>query len=177
MTLFNLPGLFIILVGVLMDRFGARRAGTTFLGVLTIGTVIVASSATFIIALGGRLIGGVGAASIGVIAPAVISQWFDRDELGRAMGVYATGLPIATVVAFNVVGQLGIANGWRTSFLVQIPIDVVVLGLFWKLVRNEPPIASGTEADKMRKRGSGQKPVLRIVYEIPRCGRSPYTSS
>jgi MFS family permease len=138
MTLFSLPGLLVILFGVLSDRFGAKQLGAMSIFSLILGSIIVAISPSFEWILLGRLLGGVGTQSITVVAPAIVSQWFPPAELGTAMGIYGTGLPIAVVLAFDLLGRLGIAYGWRLPFYLEVAIGIVVLGLFWRFVRDGP---------------------------------------
>jgi len=138
MTLFSLPGLLVIVFGVLSDRFGAKQLGAVSLFSLILGSIIVAISPSFEWILLGRLLGGVGTQSITVVAPAIISQWFPPAELGTAMGIYGTGLPIAVVLAFDLLGRFGIAYGWRLPFYLEVAIGIVVLGLFWRFVRDGP---------------------------------------
>jgi NNP family nitrate/nitrite transporter-like MFS transporter len=140
MTLFSLPGLLVIVFGVLSDRFGAKQLGVISIFSLILGSIIVAISPSFEWILLGRVLAGVGTQSITVVAPAIISQWFPPAELGTAMGIYGTGLPIAVVLAFDLLGRLGIAYGWRLPFYLEVVVGIAVLGLFWRFVRDGPLI-------------------------------------
>lgn len=147
MAMFSIPGVFAIPIGLLTDRFGARKVGAMAVLSLTIGSFIVASSPSFKAILVGRLIGGIGSISVFVVAPAVISQWFIASELGTAMGIYGTGLPVGTVIAFNLLGKVGIAYDWRLTFYIVGVINILVLALFWCSIR-EAPLTQGRREDE-----------------------------
>jgi len=130
MTVFSLPGAFALPIGLLSDRYDTRRLGVISLFLLSVGSFVVATSPTFTATLAGRLIGGIGSTTISVIAPAIIAQWFPRNELGTAMGVYGTGLPIAVTLSFILLSQLGILYSWRTPFYLSTMSSLIMLAVF-----------------------------------------------
>jgi MFS family permease len=144
-AVFSIPGL-AIASGLLADRFGTRQLGVMSILSLALGSFIVAISPSFEAILIGRVIGGIGYVSVAVIAPAIISQWFPLGELGgTAMGIYATGLPVAVVTSFSLLGQFGIAYNWRLPFYIGVVISIVALGLFWRFVPEGPPMKKPRE--------------------------------
>ena len=137
-TLFNASGTVVILFGLASDIIGPRRLGALGIMSMVLGSLIVALSSTFGMALLGQLVEGIGSTAIGIVTLVVIPRWFPAKDLGKAMGVYATGLPIATVIAFNLLDQVGFAYGWRSTFYVNTVLEVVMLGIFVLVIRDGP---------------------------------------
>ena len=65
-----------------------------------------------------RALLGVGEASYGVIAPALIADLFPPEKRGRAMGVYYLALPLGGRSAMRIGGWVGQDWGWPTAFFV-----------------------------------------------------------
>src|SRR5262249_487356 len=65
-----------------------------------------------------RALLGIGEASYGVLAPALISDLFAVKDRGRAMGVYYLALPVGTALGYMLGGSIADALGWRAVFLV-----------------------------------------------------------
>ncbi len=54
---------------------------------------------------------GVGGAFLVTSMPILISQWFPKEELGKANGIYGINMPIATVIAFLTLSYLSLKYG------------------------------------------------------------------
>lgn len=119
MSLFALPGLFISLLGgFLSDRYGMRPLGAGCFLLMIGGTLLVALGKNLHILWLGRIIAGTGAFTLSVFLPKLISQWFKDRELGFAMGVYNTGVPLGSVICFSLFGKMGSLWGWRVPVLL-----------------------------------------------------------
>ena len=119
MSLFALPGIFVSLLGgFLADRYGIRP--------LAIGCFFLMIGGTLLVGLGmnlqtlglGRIIAGIGGLTLSVFLPKLLSQWFKERELGLAMGIFNTGVPLGSVLCFGLFGKLGNLWGWRTPVLL-----------------------------------------------------------
>jgi MFS family permease len=102
MSLFALPGIFVsLLSGFLADRYGMKLLGTgCFL--LMIGGTLLVGLGEDLPALGlGRIIAGIGGLTLSVFLPKLLSQWFKERELGLAMGIFNTGVPLGSVICFG----------------------------------------------------------------------------
>jgi nitrate/nitrite transporter NarK len=71
-----------------------------------------------------------------VSVPVLILQWFEKAELGTAMGVFGLTMPVAVVVSFNSQGILANGYGWRAAFLVAGIVNALSLA-FCVLVTKE----------------------------------------
>jgi len=87
----------------------------------------------------GRVIAGVGAFTLSVFLPKLLSQWFKGKELGLAMGIYNTGVPLGSVICFGLFGKMGSLWGWRLPILLtEIYLGITFI-LFLTLYRLPPP--------------------------------------
>jgi MFS family permease len=139
MSLFALPAIFLaILAGLLSDRWGSFRTGVMSLILIIIGTVIFVVSGTFLYAGLGRIIAGVGAVTVSIIAPQMLSQWFRGHEVGTAMGTFNTAMPVGTIISFTTFGKMGESVGWRMPVSITVIIAVVGLAAFLLLYKPAP---------------------------------------
>jgi MFS family permease len=147
MSIVLIPGIILALpVGILVDRYGFRKL--CFLSVLTVaaGSLIMAFSSSFPLALVARLIIGFGGGLLSVGIPAIVPQWFEHGEMGKAMGIFSVGMPIATTAAFFIVPALAQSFGWQSPFYTGAIISIVSAVFFWATVRDGPLRNQATKA-------------------------------
>jgi MFS family permease len=87
-AIYSAPNIVMVLIGgLLVDRFGAARVtlGTTI--VCLAGALLTASSASFVVMAGGRLLFGMGAETMIVAATAALGLWFLGRSLALAMAL------------------------------------------------------------------------------------------
>ncbi|MBI2831874.1 MAG: MFS transporter [Chloroflexi bacterium] len=139
MSLFALPGIAIsIPAGMLADRYGQKLIGlASFILVIT-GIAIVATGNSFPTLALGRIISGAGAITLMIISPQLLAQWFAGREIGIAMGVYSTGMPLGTILSLNFLSQLGANLGWRASIWVSIILPAASVLIFLLLFAPAP---------------------------------------
>jgi MFS family permease len=123
-----LPGIFLsIPAGFLVDRYGCKRLCCAGLILVCLGTFFTAMSPSFYLLEGSRFIVGVGGALLYSATPSLIFQWFTGKETGFALGIWALNMPLATVIAFNILNRAGLAYGWRYSFWIAGALALVIL--------------------------------------------------
>lgn len=119
MSLFALPGIFVSLLGgFLSDRYGIRLLATGCFLLMIGGTLMVGLGMNLQILGLGRIIAGIGGLTLSVILPKLLSQWFKEKELGLAMGIFNTGVPLGSVICFGLFGKIGNLWGWRMPILL-----------------------------------------------------------
>ncbi len=136
MSFFALPGILIsIPAGMLADRYSQKMIGIVSL-VLMIGGIALTASGNSLATLAlGRVIAGIGGMTLAVMLPQLVAQWFAGREVGTAMGIFNTGMPLGTIISLNLLSVLGASQGWRASIWVAAGVSVlaiVALGLFFK---------------------------------------------
>ncbi len=105
-------------MGWLGDRFNRKLLLAGGVGLWSVATVGAGFSGNFGHMFFWRALLGVGEASYGVIAPALLSDLFPASQRGRAMGVYYLGLPVGTALGFLVGGTIADMWHWQAVFFV-----------------------------------------------------------
>ncbi len=146
MSLFSLPGIFVSLLGgFLSDRYGIRPLGTGCFLLMIGGMLLVGLGMDLHTLELGRVISGVGALTLSVFLPKLLSQWFKGKELGLAMGIYNTGVPLGSVICFGLLGKMGSLWGWRLPILLTGIYLVITFFLFLVLYRFPPSAEIGED--------------------------------
>lgn len=119
----------------LADRLGRRR--------VYLGGVIVFSASSIVCGLApsievlslARGVQGLAAAAVNVASLALVSQAFpDPDEKARAIGIWTAIGASALALGPSLGGVLTDVAGWRSVFLVNVPIGAAAVVLIWTFV-------------------------------------------
>ena len=105
-------------MGWMGDRYNRKLLLAGGVGVWSLATVGSAFSADFYHMFFWRALLGLGEASYGSIAPALLADLFPVKERGRAMGVYYLALPVGTALGYVLGGSIADWLGWPAVFLV-----------------------------------------------------------
>ncbi|MFI5459679.1 MAG: spinster family MFS transporter [Isosphaerales bacterium] len=105
-------------MGWLGDRYNRKVLLASGVALWSLATVGTAFSANYSHMFFWRALLGVGEASYGVIAPALISDLFTIKERGRAMGIYYMALPVGTALGYMLGGTIADRLGWPAVFFV-----------------------------------------------------------
>ena len=115
----------------LADRWGRRRLFVLGTGLFVLSSAVCGIAPDTGTLLAARLVQGVGAAAIGPTVLALIGDVYAGPQRVRALGAYATVMGVAAASGQLVGGlliHLDIAgSGWRSIFLVNVPIGVAAL--------------------------------------------------
>ncbi|MFC1980273.1 CynX/NimT family MFS transporter [Chloroflexota bacterium] len=144
MSLFAVPGIVIAIpAGMLADRYSQKTIGIVSLVLIVTGMTVFASGNSFLMLGLGRVVSGAGAITLIVLASMVLAQWFAGRELGVAMGVFNTGMPLGTILSFNLLSRLGERLGWQASAWFGAGLSLVVLVIFILLFTPAPRSSKG----------------------------------
>jgi predicted MFS family arabinose efflux permease len=80
---------------------------------------------------------GVGEATFGIFAPAVLSDFFPAKERNRILSIFYLAIPVGAALGYLVGGQLGERFGWRTPFFVGAIPGLLIAGAY-ALFATEP---------------------------------------
>jgi len=131
MSFFALPGIIVAIpAGMLADRYSQKAIGLVSLALMILGPALVASGSSLPILALGRIISGVGAVTFLVVAPQLLVQWFTGREVGIAMGIFNTGMPLGTILSLNLLSRLAESLDWRASIWLSAGLSLVALVVF-----------------------------------------------
>jgi DHA2 family methylenomycin A resistance protein-like MFS transporter len=123
----------ILTAGALGDRLGAKKIFMVGFSVFTAASLACALAPTAAILIAARAAQGVGAAILVPNSLALLSHAYpDEKERGRAVGIWAAGASLALTAGPFVGGVLITLVGWRSIFLVNLPIGLAGLWLTWR---------------------------------------------
>jgi MFS family permease len=144
MGLFTLPGIFLAIPGGrVSDVIGPRNVALWSLALLTVGAFLMLPLHPGFLYVG-RLCSGIGGAVLVVVAPQIIARTFHGRELGLAMGIFNTAVPIGTIVAFNLLGFFAGRFGIPVVIMLTGSFSLIAMTAFF-LTYAEPQ-QSSTEA-------------------------------
>ncbi len=148
-------------MGWMGDRFNRKlliAGGVALWSVATVGTAFSSNYAEMFV---WRALLGVGEASYGVIAPALLADLFPVRERGRAMGLYYLALPVGTALGYKLGGKIADDLGWRAVFfVVGLP---GLLAAAFGLVMRDPGRGASEEGAATAKAG---RPTLHDYIEL-----------
>ena len=136
---------FILTAGALGDRIGAKRVFMAGFAIFTSASLACALSPNPIVLVAARAVQGLGAAVLVPNSLALLNHAYpDEKRRGRAIGIWAAGASLALTAGPLVGGALIALIGWRSIFLVNLPIGLAGLWLSWKY-------ATETSANRQRQ--------------------------
>jgi DHA2 family methylenomycin A resistance protein-like MFS transporter len=123
----------ILTAGTLGDRLGAKNIFMAGFAIFTAASLGCALAPTSGVLIAARAVQGVGAAILVPNSLALLNHAYGNEtERGRAVGVWAAGASLALTAGPLIGGGLIEIAGWRSIFLVNLPIGLGALWLTWR---------------------------------------------
>ncbi|MBC6462972.1 DHA2 family efflux MFS transporter permease subunit, partial [Actinomadura sp. HBU206391] len=124
--------------GGLADRFGHRRIYLAGLAVFVAAGTVCAVAPSPGVLIAARVVQGIGGGTMTPLALALIMPCFPGERQGTAIGLWSASQSIAIASGPALGGGLVSAWGWRTIFLLHLPIGLIVLIGTWRAVPRDP---------------------------------------
>jgi len=119
--------------GRLGDSFGRRRMMLAALVVFVVGSVLCALAPTIEVLTATRVLQGFGGGGLMTLSQALVGEAIPPRERGRYQG-YLAGVSVASSTFGPVAGgYLTQAFGWRSIFLINVPLGLVAVLLVLRL--------------------------------------------
>jgi predicted MFS family arabinose efflux permease len=145
MSAFSVAGLILAVpAAILLGRWGIKLAGLLAMGCTITGAVAGALAPNAAVLIGSRVVEGAGAGLIAIVAPAAISAWFAPRDRGIPMGVWATWVPVGSVIMFNAAHPLVASFGWRSVWWFGALLAAAT-AVLWAFVVADPPADAAAE--------------------------------
>ncbi|KAF1041423.1 MAG: Multidrug resistance protein Stp [Herbaspirillum frisingense] len=121
--------------GALADRFGARRLYLTGLFLFVLASLLCGAAPNGPFLVAARLLQGLGAAFFMPSSLSLLTHVYEDDRVrARMLGVWSATVGLAAAVGPLVGGVLIHWMGWRSVFLINVPVGVVGLLMARRLI-------------------------------------------
>jgi EmrB/QacA subfamily drug resistance transporter len=118
--------------GRLGDAMGHRRVLAAGLALFAVASLLCAVAPTLSLLIAARALQGLAAAVLMALAVALVAGTVAKARTGSAMGLLGTMSAIGTALGPSLGGVLLGALGWRSIFLINLPLVMAALFLAWR---------------------------------------------
>ena len=133
--------LFLLPMGLLVDRFGAKRVAGFGLAIWSVSTAATGLAGSFPALLTSRLVMGAGEASSNPAGARVIREWIPAGERGLVNAIFNSGSYAGPAICALAAGPIIALYGWRALFFIAGSIGVLWL-VCWLIWFDRPERAS-----------------------------------
>ncbi|NQW10874.1 MAG: MFS transporter [Alphaproteobacteria bacterium] len=148
-------------IGVLFDRYGARRVVSSMLGFAVVGSCLFALAQSLDLMVVSRFLIGLGFAGAMVGSLVVLSRWHNPTDFTRAMTILFAAANLGSLLATSPLAAANDWIGWRATFFVLAAVTAVMALGFFLVVRDSRP---GTDDPTMRPETLGDS--IRGIGEV-----------
>ncbi len=136
-------------MGVLTDRFGARKVMTALLAFCVIPCIGMTTADNFWAFIFWGFLLGMAGSSFAVGVP-FVSRWFSADKQGLVVGIFGMG-NIGTAVAARIAPEVAKGSGgWQLNFFIFAGIvAIMAIGFFFLVGDETRPATSKTMAQRL----------------------------
>jgi len=125
---------FLVPFGRIADIYGRRKIFIYGIVIFTISSFLCALSPSVMVLIIFRIVQGMGSAMIFGTAVAIVTSVFPVGERGRALGINVAAVYLGLTLGPFLGGFLTQHFGWRSIFLVNVPLGIIVLFFtIWKM--------------------------------------------
>ena len=126
--------MFLVPFGRIADIYGRKRIFTYGILLFTSSSLLCALSTSATMLISFRVLQGIGGAMIFGTGVAMLTSVFPLGERGRALGINVAAVYLGLSLGPFVGGFLTQHLGWRSIFIVNVPLGLIVIALIlWKL--------------------------------------------
>ena len=138
---------FLVPFGRIADIHGRKKIFSAGLTVFTFASfaMVFSVSPAMIILL--RIVQGMGAALIFGTAVAILTSVTPPRERGKALGIYTTAVYLGLSMGPFIGGFLTTSFGWRSIFLINVPLGILILAIIHTKLKGEWADARGETFD------------------------------
>jgi EmrB/QacA subfamily drug resistance transporter len=138
---------FLLPFGRIADICGRKRIFEYGILIYTVSSLLSAISTTAVMLISFRVLQGIGGAMIFGTGVAILTSVFPVEERGKALGINVASVYLGLSLGPFLGGLLTQHFGWRSIFIANIPLGLIIItSLFWKL-KGEWAEAKGEKFD------------------------------
>jgi len=138
---------FLVPFGRIADIHGRKKIFTCGILIYTVSSLLSAFATSAFMLISFRILQGIGGAMIFGTGVAILTSVFPVGERGRALGINVAAVYLGLSLGPVLGGFLTEQFGWRSIFLVNVPLGLIIIAsIFWKL-KGEWADAKGEKFD------------------------------
>jgi EmrB/QacA subfamily drug resistance transporter len=137
----------LIPVGRAADITGRRRVFLGGIVLHTVSSLVCGIAPSFTVLLAGRVLQGVSASMMSGTGMAVLTSVFPPEERGKALGINTASVYLGLSLGPTIGGVLTQQFGWRSIFLVNVPLGLLMVLLVMAKMKGEWTEARGARFD------------------------------
>ena len=139
--------MFLVPFGRSADIYGRKRILTWGMMIYTLFSFFCGISSSSLMLISSRILQGIGSSMIFSTGVAIVTSVFPEGERGKALGINVASVYLGLSLGPFFGGVLTEHLGWRSIFLINVPLGlVVVASIYWKL-KGEWAAARGEKFD------------------------------
>ena len=139
----------VVSVGRLGDLVGRRRLMLVGITLWTLASIACGVSNVLSTLLAARAAQGFGAAVMMTLSMALVGDTVATQRAGRAMGFIGTMSAAGTALGPSLGGMLIAGLGWRSIFLVNVPLGILAFALACQTIPADPPRSTRVAFDML----------------------------
>lgn len=124
--------------GFITDYWGPRKTASIFFALGAIGAIILGIAPVPWVAVVGRVMVGIGVATIFVPAMKIFSYWFRHSEFSILAGFFMAAGGAGALLASAPLTLMNSMIGWRSSFIAIGLLSLVTAAALWLILRDTP---------------------------------------
>ncbi|MCX8110670.1 MAG: MFS transporter [Syntrophorhabdaceae bacterium] len=125
-------------VGILSDRWGAKKVIIIFGVIASCGSIIFGLSETFSLAVVSRISVGLGVSAIFIGTMKILANWFRAKEYARISGTLMSIGGAGWFIATTPLAFASQTYGWRVSFITIGIISFIMVIITWRVIADTP---------------------------------------
>ena len=142
--LYLAPGVVVAIPGgAIAGRFGDKRIVGLSMGLMFLGSVLIAWAPTWGLLVTGRLLAGVGGVALNVVMTKMVIDWFVGREISTAMSIFINSWPLGIALALFALPIISANGGLQLAWITVLASITVALIAFVMIYQ---PADTATEA-------------------------------
>ncbi|HVN73446.1 MAG TPA: MFS transporter [Methanoregula sp.] len=140
-------GVFLVPFGRVADIYGRKKVFLAGLSLFIISSFLMVFSMSTLMVILLRIMQGGGAALIFGTSVAILTEVTPVSERGKALGIYTTAVYLGLSLGPFIGGFLTTHLGWRSIFLVNVPVGIGAIVLILLFLKGEWAESRGERYD------------------------------
>jgi DHA2 family multidrug resistance protein len=120
-------GIILPLSGWLASVFGRKRVFLASVGLFTLSSFLCGIYISLTMLIFFRILQGAGGGAMQPIAQAILVESSPVERRGTAMAIFGMGVTVAPIIGPTLGGYLTSNFSWRWTFLINVPVGVIVV--------------------------------------------------